>query len=140
MTSSFEQAGAPLVGVAQQPSSLAAAVTTGELWMEAGVAETAARRCDKAVEDIDSLLMDARLLARECKFGDNDDGNAAAVRFVQAVQDYIDTMLNAGQVFANMAATYRAAGRTVTEMDSVSEQVFREIDAVNEQMLRSRSE
>ncbi|MGH3865555.1 MAG: hypothetical protein ACRDQ4_05330 [Pseudonocardiaceae bacterium] len=125
MTSSFEQAGAPLAGVAQQPSSLAAAVATGELWMEAGVAETAAARCDKAVKEIDSLLMDARLLARERKFGANDDGNAAAVRFVQAAQDYIDTMLNAGQVFANMAATYRAAGRTVTEGDAVNEQMFR---------------
>jgi hypothetical protein len=59
MTSSFEQVGAPLAGAAQQPSSLAAAVTAGELWMEAGVAESAAARCDRAVEEIDDLLMRA---------------------------------------------------------------------------------
>jgi hypothetical protein len=50
--SSVEQAGAQLAGVAQQPASLAAAVAAGELWVEAGVAERAAQRCDQAVEDI----------------------------------------------------------------------------------------
>ena len=125
MTSSFEQVGAPLAGAAQPPSSLAAAVAAGELWMEAGVAESAAARCDRAVEEIDDLLMRARRLTRRAQFGHNDDGEAAAARFAQANQDYLDTMRNAQRVFANMAETYRAAGRTITEDDAANEQMFR---------------
>jgi len=125
MTSSFEQIGAPLAGAAQPPSSLAAAVAAGELWMEAGVAESAAARCDRAVEEIDDLLMGARRLTQTWKFGDNGDGNAAAKRFVQVARDYIDMMRNAQRVFANMAETYRAAGRTITEDDAANEQMFR---------------
>jgi hypothetical protein len=124
VTSSVEQVGAPLVDVAQQPGSLAAAVAAGELWMEAGVAEKAAARCDKAVEDIDFLLMDARWLVWDRKFGDNQDGNRAAERFLQAARDYIDTMRKSQKVFANMAVTYRAAGRTVTEADEAGKQMF----------------
>jgi hypothetical protein len=125
VTSSFEQAGAPPAGAAPQPSSLAAAVAAGELWMEAGVAERAAARCDQAVREIDALLMGARRLTQTWKFGDNGDGDAAAERFVQATRDYIDTMRNAQRVFANMAETYRAAGRTITEDDAANEQTFR---------------
>ncbi len=132
MTSSVEQAGAPLASTTQQSSALAAAVASGELWMEAGVAERAAQRCDQAVDDIDFLLMDTNQLIVKRQFGANDDGNHAANRFagggqdcVGAGQDYIDTMTNARRVFENMAATYRAAGRTVTEVDAASEQMFR---------------
>jgi hypothetical protein len=124
MAGSFEQVGAQLAGVGAQQNSLAAAVASGKLWMEAGVAERAAARCDQAVRDINDLLRDARHLTKRCKFGDNEDGHAAAARFVQAGQDYIDTMRNAQQMFANMAVTYRAAGRTVTEADAANEQMF----------------
>ena len=123
--SSVEQAGAQLAGVAQQQTSLAAAVAAGELWMEAGVAERAAARCDQAVDEIDDLLTDVQELLRKRAFGANPDGDRAAGRFVDAGRDYIDTMMNAQQVFANMAATYRAAGRTVNETDAASEQMFR---------------
>ncbi len=95
MTSSFEQIGAPLVGAAQPPSSLAAAVAAGELWMEAGVAESAAARCDRAVREINDLLRDARDVIRKREFGGNEDGNRVAERFAQAGQDYIDAMKNA---------------------------------------------
>lgn len=125
MTSSFEQASAPLAGAAPQLSSLAAAVAAGELWMEAGVAERAAARCDQAVREINDLLRDARDVIRKREFGDNEDGNRAAERFAQAGQDYIDTMKNAQKVFANMAATYRVAGRTVAEIDVANERMFR---------------
>lgn len=125
MASSFEQAGAQLADVAAQQTDLQRAVAAGELWMEAGVAERAAARCDQAVEEIDASLRHARQLTRLRKFGDNEDGHAAAERFVQAGHDYIDTMRNAQRVFANMAATYRAAGRTVTESDAANEQMFR---------------
>jgi hypothetical protein len=125
MTSSFEHAGGQLAAVTQQQNSLAAAVAAGELWMEAGVAERAAARCEQAVREIDDLLTDAQQLTVKRKFGDNEDGNAAAARFAQAGQEYIDTMMNAQQVFKNMAATYRAAGRTVTEADAANKQIFR---------------
>ncbi|HEY6425491.1 MAG TPA: hypothetical protein VIY28_20070 [Pseudonocardiaceae bacterium] len=123
--SRFEQAGAQLTGVAQQQTSLAAAVAAGDLWMEASVAERAAARCERAVREIDDLVASARVLTVKRKFGDNEDGNAAAERFAQAGYDYIDTMKNAQRVFRNMAATYRAAGRTVTETDAANEQMLR---------------
>jgi hypothetical protein len=125
MAGSFEQVGPQLAGVAAQQNSLAVAVAAGELWMEAGVAERAATRCEQAIRDIDDLLIDAQQLTRRRKFGDNEDGNAAAARFAQAGQDYTASMVDAQQVFRNMAATYRAAGRTVTEAESANEQMFR---------------
>jgi hypothetical protein len=125
MTNGFEQIGGQLDGVEQQQKSLAAAVASGELWMEAGVAERAAARCDQAVEDIDEWLYGAQRLTRLRKFGDNEDGQAAAVRFAQAGQEFIDSMMHAQRVFANMAATYRAAGRTVIEREAANEEMFR---------------
>jgi hypothetical protein len=125
MAGSFEYASAQLAGVVAQQNSLAAAVAAGELWMEAGVAERAAVRCEQAIEEIDVLLRDAHQLTRRRKFGDNEDGNAVATRFAQAGQDYTDSMVNAQQVFRSMAATYRAAGRTITEAESANEQMFR---------------
>jgi uncharacterized protein YukE len=44
---------------------------------------------------------------------------------VQAGHEFIATMANAQQVFANMADTFRAAGRTVAEADEASQQMFR---------------
>ncbi len=124
MVSSFEQAGAQLAGVAAQQTDLQRAVAAGELWMEPGVAERAAARCDQAVEEINEWLRRADVLTWKRKFGANEDGEAAATRFAQAGQDFIDTMTNARRVFENMAATYRAAGRTVTEADAANEQIF----------------
>ncbi|MGH4002326.1 MAG: hypothetical protein ACRDTJ_33220, partial [Pseudonocardiaceae bacterium] len=85
----------------------------------------AAARCDQAVEEINDWLSNARRLTQKRKFGDNEDGEAAAARFVQAGQDFLDAMKNAQLVFANMADTYRVAGRTVTEADSAGHQMFR---------------
>lgn len=125
MAGSYEQAGAQLAGIAAQQNSLAAAVAAGELWMEAGVAERAAARCEQVLQEMDGLVYDAKELTRLRKFGANADGQAAAERFAQAGQDYIDSIVNAQHVFANMAATYRAAGRTVTDADASNEQMFR---------------
>ena len=124
MTSSFGQAGTWLTGAAAQQTDLQRAVAAGELWMEAGVAERAAARCDQAVEEINEWLVRADRLAWRRKFGANEDGEAAAARFVQAGQEFIDTMQNAQRVFGNMAATYRAAGRTVTEVDVAGQRLF----------------
>ncbi|MGH3998480.1 MAG: hypothetical protein ACRDTJ_13565 [Pseudonocardiaceae bacterium] len=124
MASSFGPAGAGLTGAAAQQTDLQRAVAAGELWMEAGVAERAAARCDQAVEEINDWLVRADRLAWRRKFGANEDGEAAADRFAQAGQEFIDTMTNAQRVFASMSATYRAAGRTVTEADAASQQMF----------------
>jgi hypothetical protein len=51
--------------------------------------------------------------------------NAAAERFAQAGQEYIDTMRSAQQVFRNMAATYRVAGNTAAEAEAANEHMFR---------------
>jgi hypothetical protein len=117
MANSFEQAGTQLARMAAQQQSVAAAVAAGELWMEAGVAECAAARCDQVIEEINDLLANAKQLTWKRKFGDNEDGNAAAARFAQAGHGYINTMLDAQNVFRNMAATYRAAGRTSAVAD-----------------------
>ncbi|MGH3601904.1 MAG: hypothetical protein ACRDQH_16775 [Pseudonocardiaceae bacterium] len=65
MASSFEPPGAQLAGVAEQQSSLAAAIAAGELWLEAGVAERAAARCDLVVRKIDDLVVKAQGLTRK---------------------------------------------------------------------------
>lgn len=124
MASSFGEAGAWLTGAAAQQTDLQRAVAAGELWMETGVAERAAARCDRAIEEINDWLIRADRLAWRRKFGANEDGEAAADRFAQAGQEFVDTMTNAQRVFASMAATYRAAGRTVTEADAAGQQTF----------------
>lgn len=125
-TPGFQRSNAQLEGIAQQQLNLRAAVDVGELWMDADVAETAAKRCEQAVRELDDWLVDADQLTRKRKFGANEDGEAAAERFVQAGHDYIAAMRNAQQVFTNMAATFRAAGRTVAETDAAGQQMFRE--------------
>ncbi|MGH3942150.1 MAG: hypothetical protein ACRDTG_26710 [Pseudonocardiaceae bacterium] len=125
MASGFEQAGAQLAGINGQQTDLRRAVAGGELWMEAGVAETAARRCDQAITEIDDWLSSAYRLTQRRKLGNNADGNAAADRFSRAGRDFIDSMKGAQRVFANMAATYRAAGRTVTQADEAGQEMFR---------------
>lgn len=64
------------------------------------------------------------MLTRSRKFGANEDGEAAAARFAQAGQEFIDTMKNARRVIENMATTYRSAGRTVAEADVAGQQMF----------------
>jgi hypothetical protein len=64
------------------------------------------------------------MLTRTRKFGANEDGEAAAARFAQAGQEFIDTMKNARRVFESMASTYRAAGRTAAESDAAGRQLF----------------
>ncbi|MGH3930404.1 MAG: hypothetical protein ACRDTF_10560 [Pseudonocardiaceae bacterium] len=125
MASGFERASAQLVGIKGQQNDLQAAVAAGELWMEAGVAETAARRCEQAVTEIDEWLGRARQLIQTRKLGDNPDGNGAAARFSEAGWDFVDSMKGAQLVFTNMAATYRAAGRTVTQADEAGQETFR---------------
>jgi hypothetical protein len=124
MASSSEHAGAQLAEIAAQQKSLATAVASGGLWMDADVAERAAARCHQAVAEIDNWLYDARELSTRCKFGENADGTAAAERFAEAGQEFINTMRQAQQVFRNMEATYRAAGRTAIEKESANEQMF----------------
>ncbi|MGH3795440.1 MAG: hypothetical protein ACRDSP_11165 [Pseudonocardiaceae bacterium] len=123
--SGFHQAVVQLDGVDQQQKGLRAAVDAGQLWMEAGVAEAAAKRCDQAIDEIDGWLQDARPLAQTCEFGDNKDGNAAAQRFFDAGREYVATVRQAQQVFRHMADTFRTAGRTAAEADSASEQQFK---------------
>jgi hypothetical protein len=70
-----------LTGAAAQQTDLQRAVAAGELWMEAGVAERAAARCDQAVGEINDCLAQAYMLTRTRKFGANEDGEAAAARY-----------------------------------------------------------
>ena len=125
MTSSFAQSQAQLGGITQQHTQLRAAVDAGELWMDADVAERAAARCDQAVRDLDQWLRDARELTRKRKFGANEDGEKAAADFAQAGTQYLATVRDAQLVIANMAETFRAAGRTVQQADEVGQQTFR---------------
>lgn len=121
----FEQASAQLAGIGQQQTDLQRAVAAGELWMEAGVAESAAQHCEQAISNIDRWLNDAERLIRRRKFGANEVGEGAAARFGQAGEEIVLVMQNAQRVFANMAATYRAAGRTAAEADAAGGQSFR---------------
>lgn len=122
--SPFGSLGAQVGALVGQQTDLQAAVASGELWMEAGVAERAAARCDQAVSDINASLRGARQLARMRKFGANEDGWAAADRYAQAGREYISMMENARTVIENMALTYRAAGHAVAEADAAGRQAF----------------
>jgi hypothetical protein len=125
MAGDFTLPGAALTDVAAPKGSIVALVASGELWMDHGVAERAATRCEQICDEIDDLLVQAKQLTYKRAFGDNADGHAAAERFVQAGWDYINTMQKAQKVFLNMAATYRAAGRTVSEAEAANERMFR---------------
>ncbi|HEU0087009.1 MAG TPA: hypothetical protein VFQ77_05085 [Pseudonocardiaceae bacterium] len=125
MSSSFAQSQAQLAGIAQQHAELRAAVDAGELWMDADVAERAATRCDQAVKELDDWLAGAEVLTRKRKFGTNEDGEAAAEAFAQAGREYLDTLKNAQRVIANMAETFRAAGRTAAQADEAGQQMIR---------------
>lgn len=121
----FEQAHAQLEGVERQQNDLRAAVDAGELWMDPDVAERAAKRCEQTITDIDDWLLRAQRLVQRRRFGDNHDGNKAADRFAEAGRDVINVMMGAQDVFRNMADTYRAAGRTVAEVDAAGAQALR---------------
>jgi hypothetical protein len=124
MTSGFEQRAAQPAGVAQAQNSLEAQVAAGQLWMDAGVAEAAAARCDQAVSELNGWLSGALLLTEKLRFGANADGRAAAARFVHAGDEFLATMVNARAVIENMATMFRAAGRTVAQADAAAEQMF----------------
>jgi ABC-type transporter Mla subunit MlaD len=121
----FDQVSGQLADVGRQQNDLRRAVDSGELWMEAGVAEAAAERCEQTITDIDEWLTSADRLTKRRKFGANDVGDSAAERFGQAGDEIVMVMQNAQQVFANMADTYRAAGRTAAEADAAGGQMFR---------------
>lgn len=120
----FAQADAQLVGINGQQTDLQRAVVAGELWMDADVAERAAQRCERAIREINESLRSAHQITRRCMFGDNEDGNAAADRFAQAGREYVAMLEKARTVIENMAATYRAAGRTVAEADQAGQRSF----------------
>ena len=120
----FAQAGQQLDGLRQQQSELAAAVESGQLWMEPDVAERAAARCEQAVDELHAWLDDTRALTERRKFGANEDGEAAASRFSQAGQEYVGVMTNARNVFQRMADTYRAAGRAAAQAEESNQQMF----------------
>lgn len=124
IASSFQQADAQLVGINGQQTDLQRAVVAGELWMDADVAKRAVDRCEQAIVEINESLRGARQLARRRKFGENEDGRAAARRFAEAGQEYLVMLEKARTVIENMAATYRAAGRTVVEADVAGQQSF----------------
>lgn len=119
--------GGSLLGLKQvqeQQQSLAGAVWSGRLWMEEGVAERAAARCDQVVDELNEWLFDTDALTRRRAFGANADGEASAARFVRAGQDYVAVMTGARGVFEKMAATFRAAGRTAAQAEDANRQTF----------------
>ena len=122
---SFGELGGSLGALTEQQSDLEAAVESGQLWMEAGVAERAATRCEQAAGELDDWLADTDELVRRRKFGVNEDGEAAAARYATAGQEYVQVITDARKVFQRMADTYRAAGRTTAQADEAGQQTFR---------------
>lgn len=122
---SFSGLGASLGALTEQQSDLEAAVESGQLWMEAGVAERAAARCEQAVDEIRAWLGDTYELVQRRKFGANEDGEAAAARYATAGQEYVQVMKEARDVFQRMADTYRAAGRTIAQAEETNQLTFR---------------
>lgn len=121
----FQQADAQLVGINGQQTDLQRAIVAGELWMDADVAKRAAERCDLAAMKITESLDMADQLTWTRRFGNNEDGWAAADRFAQAGREYVAALGKARTVIENMAATYRAAGLAAAQADEVGRQSFR---------------
>jgi hypothetical protein len=121
---SFGELGGQLSAFADQQSDLKAAVESGQLWMDAGVAEQAATRCEQAAGELDEWLVDTDALVRRRKFGANEDGEAAAARFAAAGREYVQVIADAQSVFLRMAETYRAAGRTMERAELAGHQTF----------------
>ena len=122
---SFGELGGQLGALAGQQSDLEAAVESGQLWMDADVAERAAARCEQAAGELDDWLADTDELTRRRTFGANEDGEAAAARFAAAGQEYVQVIADARNVFQRMADTYRAAGRTMAQAEETGQQTFR---------------
>ena len=74
---SFGEFGSSLGALTEQQSDLEAAVESGQLWMEAGVAERAAARCEQAAGELDEWLVNTYELVQRRKFGANEDGEPA---------------------------------------------------------------
>jgi len=106
-----------LMDAQEHQRHLSAAVESGKLWMEEGVADEAAQCCDQAASDLRTWLVDADVLMERLPFGDNHDGNATAERFGQAGEKYLAVMQGARDLFIEMAATYRAAGELMQQTD-----------------------
>lgn len=124
----FAQANRDLASLQQRQQGLDAAIFGGELWMEPGVAERAAVRCEQQIDEVDQMIYDLRPLARERKFGDNADGRAVAAAFKDAAvtgENSVEGVLrNSQDVLRNMAATYRAAGRAAAQAEQANQQMF----------------
>lgn len=88
----FDQVSGQLAGIEQQQTDLRRAVDAGELWMEAGVAETAAQRCLQTSDEINQWLSNAERLTWRRSFGDNEDGRKAAARYAQAGREVMAVM------------------------------------------------
>ena len=113
----------------QQQHGLSAAVTAGHLWMEPDVAERAAARCEQQIDEVRSIIFDLQPLERERKFGDNEDGLAAAKAFKDAAvtgeNSVRGVLVKSQEVLRNMAATYRAAGQAAARAEQANQQMFR---------------
>lgn len=121
----FGEVGAALADVKREQSELRREVDSGQLWMEAGVADAAARRCDRTCEEINRWLWQAEQLTERRKFGANEDGRNAAERYAQAGLEVTAVMKEARTVFENMAATYRVAGGLAATTDEANAQMLR---------------
>lgn len=121
---SFGELGGWLGTIVEHQTDLEVAVESGQLWMDADVAERAAARCEQAAGELDEWLADTDELVQRRKVGANEDGEAAAARFVTAGQEYVQVITDAQSVFFRMADTYRAAGRTMAQADEANQQSF----------------
>ncbi|MGH3977513.1 MAG: hypothetical protein ACRDRZ_00680 [Pseudonocardiaceae bacterium] len=121
----FAQAGQDLAGLQQHQQGLRSAIDAGQLWMEPGVAERAAVACDQQVDRIDRILGTCHQIQQRARFGANEDGEAAAVRFQQAGREFVAVIEGAQRVFEDMAANFRKAGRAAAQAEEANQQMFR---------------
>ncbi|MGH3979165.1 MAG: hypothetical protein ACRDRZ_09225 [Pseudonocardiaceae bacterium] len=122
----FAQQSRRLAAFRQEQRGLQAAVAAGELWMEAGVAERAAKRCERGFTEVEEIIDKLRPLGREFRFGENDHGRQVAKAFKNAaVGDHnsVTAVLRESQhVLRDMAQTFREAGRAVEHAERTNEQ------------------
>jgi len=127
----MSQAAGQLDALTQQQAGLKAAIDSGSLALEPGVAEKAAKICRDQIGELEQLKFDVEQLGTRLPFGDCEVGNQLSAKFALKAKggpnSIYDVLVQSQQVLENMARNYEAAGRMYHQVEQDSAAAFKGI-------------